>query len=105
MRPPPWSGIPNAVEGSDDSDNDGLRDFEDPDSDNDGEAFPGPCNLCGVECWYVTVTKRVRNTLSCPPGILDLFECAQSVDSSFEGCLDSDNDARPDYVDTDSDGW
>ena len=76
-----YTGIPDVVEGGLDTDGDGLRDFEDSDSDNDGI-------LDRIECAVSNLTAAEGS----PPDEATVFVCP-----------DTDNDSIPDYVDTDSD--
>jgi len=57
-------GIPDVVEGTLDSDGDGLRNFEDPDSDNDGVCVfsVGLFWLQTSNCW-----KSVGTQSDCVP--------------------------------------
>lgn len=82
-------GITDAIEGRKDSDNDGLPNFIDKDSDNDGltDAFEGSLDF------DKDGKSNATDTDSDNDGILD----------KVEGSEDFDNDGNPNYLDLDSD--
>ncbi len=82
-------GISDAIEGRRDSDNDGLPNFIDKDSDNDGltDAFEGSLDF------DKDGKSNATDTDSDNDGILD----------KTEGSEDFDNDGNPNYLDLDSD--
>lgn len=83
-------GIPDASEGMKDSDKDGLPNFIDKDSDNDGI----PDLVEGAEDFDRDGKPNYRDTDSDNDGIKD----------ADEGLDDPDNDGNPNYLDIDSDG-
>ena len=94
-------GIPDAIEGNSDSDNDGLPDYLDTDSDNDGISD--------------TVEGQVSTNDADNDGIDDTYDVDvtggndtnfNGVDDALEGVVgvDTDNDGIADYLDNDSDG-
>ena len=83
-------GIPDAVEGSDDFDGDGVPNYRDTDSDGDGipDAVEGIDDADGDG----------------RPNFLDRDADGDSIPDSLEGVDDPDQDGRPNYLDNDSDG-
>ncbi len=112
-----FDGIPDGVEGSDDPDNDGIPNNQDPDSDGDGI----PDALEGIGDPDEDGTASFLDDDSDGDGIPDAFEGAGDTDGdgipdfldgdsdndgipdALEGVNDTDGDGIPDYVDTDSD--
>lgn len=83
-------GIPDTIEGSGDTDFDGIPDYLDTDSDDDD--IPD-----AIEMTYD----------SDGDGIFDFQDTdsdGDGIDDAEEGVIDSDGDGIPNYLDTDSDG-
>lgn len=83
-------GLPDAVEGLDDADGDGISNNLDSDSDGDGisDALEGSVDTDGDgQANYV-----------------DSDSDADGISDLMEGDIDSDEDGAPDYLDLDSDG-
>lgn len=82
--------IPDVVEGSGDSDNDGQPDYLDTDSDNDGipDSAEGGGDVDGDGL----------------PNYLDTDSDGDSIPDAIEGTGDTDGDGIPNFLDTDSDG-
>jgi hypothetical protein len=93
-------GINNQTEGFDpnsdsspadarDTDGDGIADYVDPDSDNDG------------------ITDKVEGTTDTDgdgkPNYVDADSDDDGITDATEGTTDTDNDGKPNYIDTDSD--
>ena len=97
------NGIPLAANGGVnpvDTDGDGIDDFLDLDSDDDGipdtvEAFP--------TAGYTTNDGDVTNDDSDGDGILDVFDSSIGHAGDFTTPEDTDSDGTPDFRDTDSD--
>ncbi len=93
-------GIPNAVEGIVDTDNDGTPDFRDLDSDNDGiiDAIEkGPNGTTPIDTDN-DGTPDFRDLDSDNDGIIDAIEKGSGTTP-----VDTDNDGTPDFRDLDSD--
>ena len=94
-------GIPDIIEGTGDSDGDGIADFEDTDSDNDG--IPDADEVSSLPPLTGLDTDN--------DGIDDAIDVDQTGgnDANNDGIDDAimsddfDNDGTPDYLDTDSD--
>ena len=80
-------GLDDSIEGSIDSDGDGLADFCDPDDDDDGlsTALEGAEDFDGDEL----------------PNYLDIDSDNDGIYDSEEGLRDEDCDQKPDYLDVD----
>ena len=87
-------GIPNGVEGKQDSDGDGTPDYLDTDSDNDGipDSSEAPRGI------------PVDDDNDGTPNYLDTDSDGDGIPDSVEGTDDSDGDGSPNYRDIDSDG-
>ena len=83
-------GILDSVEGSADTDADGIPDYRDSDSDNDGipDAIEG----------------RVDPDGDGLPNSIDTDSDGDGISDSQEGAGDADGDGTPNYLDLDSDG-
>ncbi|MBC7228256.1 MAG: right-handed parallel beta-helix repeat-containing protein [Thermoflexales bacterium] len=82
--------LPDVVEGSGDTDNDGQPDYLDTDSDNDGipDSVEGGGDVDGDGM----------------PNYLDSDSDGDGIPDAVEGTGDTDGDGIPDFLDTDSDG-
>ena len=97
------NGIPLAANGGVppvDTDGDGIDDFRDLDSDNDGipdavEAFP--------TAGFVTNDGNVNDDDSDGDGVLDVFDNTVGHGANFTTPQNTDGTDNPDYIDTDSD--
>ena len=97
------NGVPIAANGGVapvDSDGDGLDDYLDLDSDDDGipdtvEAFP--------TAGFVTNDGDVTNDDSDGDGVLDVFDATPGHGADFTTPEDTDADGTADFLDTDSD--
>ena len=82
-------GLPDASEGRGDIDKDGFPNFLDRDSDGDGIAD-------GIE-------KTGDSDKDGKPNYQDTDSDGDGIDDKTEGVKDSDKDSQPDFLDTDSD--
>lgn len=82
-------GLPDASEGRGDVDKDGFPNFLDRDSDGDGIAD-------GIE-------KTGDSDKDSKPNYLDTDSDGDGIDDKIEGTKDSDKDSQPDFLDMDSD--
>ncbi|MFO7735427.1 MAG: hypothetical protein R6W70_04340, partial [bacterium] len=91
-------GIPNCIDGLEDTDDDGTPNYQDTDSDGDGipDEIEAP-NGVPVDTDEDGVPDFL-DTDSDGDGIPDRHECSELP------CRDTDGDGVPDYRDTDSDG-
>jgi uncharacterized repeat protein (TIGR01451 family) len=97
------NGVPIAANGGVspiDTDMDGIDDYLDLDSDNDGipdtiEAFP--------TAGYTTNDGNVTDDDTDGDGILDVFDSSPGHGGDFTTPEDTDGDNTPDFLDTDSD--
>ena len=96
-------GIPDTYEGTGDSDKDGLRDFEDPDSDGDGILDEIECD--GGMKQMLAFVACADTDSDGTPDYLDADSDGDGIPDSVEGVLDDDNDGVSNFRDLDSDGW
>ena len=122
-------GIPDVLEGTTDTDGDGLPDYQDPDADNDGipdgdedTAIPPLTgndsdgdgiddaidvdNTGGVDANGDGIDDAIRPADLDGDGIpnhLDGDSDGDGIPDILEGVVDTDHDGSPDYLDVDSD--
>ncbi|WP_396212916.1 tandem-95 repeat protein, partial [Flavobacterium sp.] len=99
-------GLTNNTEGLDDTDGDGIPDFEEVDSDGDGipdavEAGPNPNNPIDTDG---DGTPDYLDVDSDGDGIPDSVEDSGCTGTAPCTPTDTDGDGTPDYLDVDSDG-